>query len=112
MSTEPGHSNSETHLKQDGTPDERFKEHGGGSHGQQGVGFEEEGDGRSRLVTEGSSEDGAYKPSQHGGQKKDGGEDKRTSSEHGFGECGDRERASEAGSKGGSASYDNGGLTQ
>lgn len=32
------------------------------------------------------------------------------SSEHGFG--GDKERAQEAGQKGGKASYDNGGLTQ
>ncbi|WVQ97277.1 hypothetical protein IAU59_004388 [Kwoniella sp. CBS 9459] len=110
MSTEPGHSNAETHLKQDGTPDQRFKENGGGQHGNQGTGFEEIGDGSSSLVTEGTGEDtGTYKPSEHGGQKKDGGEDKRVSSEHGFG--GDRERASAEGQKGGSASYENDGLT-
>ncbi|WWC86552.1 uncharacterized protein L201_001429 [Kwoniella dendrophila CBS 6074] len=110
MSSEPGHS-SEDHTRLDGQPDRRFKEHGGGSHGNQGTGFEEEGDGTSRLVTEGTGEDtGTYKPSEHGGQKKDGGSDNRVSSEHGFG--GDRERAQEAGQKGGSASYDNGGLTQ
>ncbi|KAK8858967.1 hypothetical protein IAR55_003199 [Kwoniella newhampshirensis] len=111
MSSEPGHSNSETHLKADGTPDARFKEHGGGQHGNQGTGFEEVGDGSSSLVTEGIGEDtGTYKPSLHDGQKKDGGKDNRVSSEHGFG--GDRDRASAEGQKGGSASYENGGLTQ
>merc|ERR1712039_762250 len=41
-----------------------------------------------------------YKPSEHGGLKKDGSPDARMSSEHGFG--GDRQRASELGQKGGS----------
>ncbi|ORX37518.1 hypothetical protein BD324DRAFT_622220 [Kockovaella imperatae] len=113
MSTEPGHSNSETHLTQSGEPDKRFKENGGGQHGNQGgrqTGFEEIGDGTSRLVTEGTGEDtGTYKPTEHGGEKKDGGQDKRTTAEHGFG--GDHEAAVEAGKKGGSASYENGGLT-
>ncbi|KAK1923396.1 hypothetical protein DB88DRAFT_510955 [Papiliotrema laurentii] len=108
-----GFADRETKLKADGTPDHRFKEHGGGQHGNQGgreTGFEEIGDGTSRIVTEGTGEEATYKPTAHGGKKEDGGEDKRVSSEHGFG--GDREAASEAGRKGGSASYDNGGLTQ
>ena len=50
------------------------------------------------------------RPSEHGGQKKDGSQDKRTSAEHGFG--GDREAAAQAGQKGGSASYENDGLTK
>lgn len=33
----------------------------------------------------GSSDGETYKPTEHGGLKKDGTEDKRTSSEHGFG---------------------------
>ncbi|KAL7418284.1 hypothetical protein Q5752_006740 [Cryptotrichosporon argae] len=107
-----GQSDRETHLKMDGTPDHRFKEHGGGQHGNQGgreTGFEEIGDGTSRIRTEGTGEDtGTYKPSLHDGKKQDGSPDKRMSSEHGFG--GDRERASEAGRQGGSASYENGGL--
>ncbi|KAI9632431.1 uncharacterized protein MKK02DRAFT_40734 [Dioszegia hungarica] len=111
--TEPGHTSAD-HMKADGTPDMRFKENGGGEHGNQGGrlsgGFEEDGDGTSRLVTEGSGEDATYKPSAHGGKKEDGTDDKRMSSEHGFG--GDKEAASEAGKKGGSASYENGGLTQ
>ena len=65
------------------------EQHGGGQHGNQGgreTGFEEIGDGTSRLVTEGTGEDtGTYKPTEHGGQKEDGGQDKRVSSEHGFG---------------------------
>jgi len=112
MSSEPGHT-SDDHLKADGSPDQRFKEHGGGSHGNQGgreTGFEEIGDGTSSMRTEGTGEDtGTYKPSAHGGQKQDGSEDSRTSSQHGFG--GDRDRASAEGQKGGSASYENGGLT-
>ena len=39
-------------------------QHGGGQHGNQGgrqTGFEEEGDGTSRLVTEGTGEEGVYK---------------------------------------------------
>jgi hypothetical protein len=60
-STEPGHANAETHLTQSGEPDKRFKENGGGQHGNQGTSFEEVGDGSSRLVTEGSGEDATYK---------------------------------------------------
>ena len=64
-----------------------FKEHGGGSHGAQGSSYVEEGDGSSRLVTEGTQDesDGVYKPSLHDGKKKDGSDDSRVSSEHGFG---------------------------
>ncbi|GJN90645.1 hypothetical protein Rhopal_003657-T1 [Rhodotorula paludigena] len=43
--------------------------------------------------------DEVYKPSEHGGLKKDGTEDKRMSSQHGFGA--DHERASEMGKRGG-----------
>ncbi|KAJ9115894.1 hypothetical protein QFC22_005037 [Naganishia vaughanmartiniae] len=112
VSSNPGSSDQETHLTQSGEPDKRFKEHGGGQHGRQGESFAfDKGDGSSSLVTEGTGEDtGTHKPSAHDGKKEDGTDDKRTSSEHGFG--GDRERASEAGKKGGSASYDNGGLTK
>lgn len=99
MSSEPGHSNPD-HMKADGTPDMRFKEvshipylpdsketmlickNGGGEHGNQGgrqTGFEEEGDGTSRLVTEGSGEEATYKPSAHDGKKQDGSDDKRES---------------------------------
>lgn len=46
--------------------------------GNQGTSFEEVGDGSSRMVTEGTGEDGTYKPSAHGGKKEDGGDDKRT----------------------------------
>lgn len=56
-------------------------QNGGGEHGNQGGrlsgGFEEDGDGTSRLVTEGSGEDATYKPSAHGGKKEDGTDDKR-----------------------------------
>ena len=45
-----------------------------------------------------------YKPTEHGGTKKDGSPDKRTSSDHGFG--GDTERASQEGQKGGSTQPD------
>ncbi|GAA5918939.1 hypothetical protein JCM1841_006694 [Sporobolomyces salmonicolor] len=51
-----------------------------------------------------SAGDGPYKPSEHGGQKKDGSPDKRVSSEHGFG--GNKELAHEAGKKGGSVTGD------
>ena len=63
------------------------------------------------------------RPTEHGGQKEDGGQDKRVSSEHGFGMSpyrheyaqltagGDHEAAVEAGRKGGEASYENDGLT-
>ncbi|RSH89599.1 hypothetical protein EHS25_002150 [Saitozyma podzolica] len=112
-SVEPGHSNPEMHLRQDGQPDHRFKEHGGGSHGNQGgreTGFEEIGDGTSQMRTEGTGEDtGTYKPSEHGGRTRGGDKDQRVDSEHGFG--GDRERASAAGQKGGAASYDHDGLS-
>ncbi|KAJ9104280.1 hypothetical protein QFC20_004562 [Naganishia adeliensis] len=110
IANNPGSSNPETHLTQSGEPDKRFKEHGGGSHGHQGESFSfDKGDGSSSLVTEGTGEEANYKPSAHDGKRQDGEPDQRKSSEHGFG--GDRERASEAGKKGGSASYDNGGLT-
>lgn len=42
-------------------------------------------DGTSSLVTEGTGEEGVYKPSEHGGKKEDGTQDARVSSEHGFG---------------------------
>ncbi|GAA6019973.1 hypothetical protein JCM10207_003355 [Rhodosporidiobolus poonsookiae] len=45
-------------------------------------------------------QEATYRPSEHGGLRKDGQPDKRVSSEHGFG--GDRDRASEAGRMGGS----------
>lgn len=46
----------------------------------QGNGFTEDGDGTSRLVTEGTGEEnGTYKPSLHDGKKEDGTPDKRTS---------------------------------
>ncbi|GHJ90154.1 hypothetical protein NliqN6_6556 [Naganishia liquefaciens] len=110
VASNPGQSNPETHLTQSGEPDKRFKENGGGSHGHQGESFSfDKGDGTSRLVTEGSGEDATYKPSAHDGLKEDGTPDKRMSSEHGFG--GNKELAHEAGQKGGSASYENGGLT-
>merc|ERR1711974_12763 len=101
----------ESHLRMDGQPDRRFKEHGGGDHGNQGgrqTGFEEDGDGTSSLRTETQPDEATYKPKLHDGKTKDGGEDSRVSSEHGFG--GHKELASEAGKKGGSASYENGGL--
>ncbi|KAG7563086.1 hypothetical protein FFLO_01518 [Filobasidium floriforme] len=106
-----GASNPETHLTKDGKPDQRFKENGGG---QQNVGTEyiEEGDGTSRLATEkGQSSTDQYKPSEHGGKTKDGKDDKRMSSDHGFGSA-EGADPHEAGAKGGSASYENGGLTQ
>ncbi|BGP08116.1 hypothetical protein JCM10049v2_003961 [Rhodotorula toruloides] len=48
--------------------------------------------------------DEVYKPSEHGGLKKNGEPDKRMNSEHGFG--GDRERASEMGKRGGAKTGD------
>lgn len=103
-----GGSDPETHLRKDGQPDRRFKEHGGGEHGNQGArqtGYEEEGDGTSSLRTETQpDEESTYKPTLHGGKTTDGSQDSRVSSEHGFG--GDRQLASEAGRKGGSASYE------
>ncbi|KAL7005823.1 hypothetical protein EMMF5_004559 [Cystobasidiomycetes sp. EMM_F5] len=100
----------ESHLTKSGEPDKRFKEHGGGSHGSQGQSYESIGDGSSSLRTETQpDDDGPYKPKLHDGKKQDGSDDSRVSSEHGFG--GDRQRASESGQKGGSASYENGGLT-
>jgi hypothetical protein len=50
-------------------------------HGNQGgreTGFEEIGDGTSSLVTDGTGEDGTYKPTLHDGKKKDGSDDQRT----------------------------------
>lgn len=94
----PQGGSDESHLTKSGEPDRRFKEHGGGSHGMfngllymrfslsqasfhspgnQGTGFTEDGDGTSRMRTQGTGEDGTYKPSAHGGQKEDGGQDKR-----------------------------------
>lgn len=47
--------------------------------GNQGTSFDEQGDGTSRMRTEGTGEDtGTYKPSAHGGQREDGEQDKRT----------------------------------
>ncbi|GAA5820357.1 hypothetical protein JCM11251_005591 [Rhodosporidiobolus azoricus] len=46
-----------------------------------------------------AGEEATYRPSEHGGLKKNGEPDKRVSSEHGFG--GNKELASEAGRKGG-----------
>lgn len=104
--TEPGRTNlGGEHLRADGQPDRRFKEHGGGGHGNQGgreSGFIEEGDGTSSMRTEGVGEEGVYKPKLHGGETEGGGHDSRVSSEHGFG--GDRGLAHEAGIKGGKTS--------
>ncbi|GAA6034885.1 hypothetical protein JCM8097_009350 [Rhodosporidiobolus ruineniae] len=47
----------------------------------------------------GGEHHGSYKPKEHGGKRKDGQEDKRTRSEHGFGA--DKERAKKLGSEGG-----------
>ncbi|BGP16248.1 hypothetical protein JCM10213v2_004246 [Rhodosporidiobolus nylandii] len=46
-----------------------------------------------------AGEEATYRPTEHGGLKKDGTPDKRVSSEHGFG--GNKELASEAGRLGG-----------
>jgi general stress protein YciG len=46
-----------------------------------------------------ASHEDVYRPTEHGGVKKNGEPDKRTDPNHGFG--GDRERASEEGKKGG-----------
>ena len=69
-------------LRQDGQPDKRVSsEHGfGGSDGPDPH-VEGAKGGKSSGTTDGET----YKPSEHGGLKKDGTEDKRTSSEHGFG---------------------------
>ncbi|KAI9632922.1 uncharacterized protein MKK02DRAFT_40296 [Dioszegia hungarica] len=69
-------------LKQDGTPDKRVSsEHGfGGSDGP-----DPHVEGAKGGKASGSTDGETYKPSEHGGLKKDGTEDKRTSSEHGFG---------------------------
>ncbi|KAF7973818.1 hypothetical protein HWV62_14200 [Athelia sp. TMB] len=60
-----GGSDSETHLTKDGNPDRRFKEFGGGNHGNQAGGetdgFEEVGDGASSLNTEDTDDSGTYK---------------------------------------------------
>jgi len=52
-----------------------------------------------------------FRPSEHDGKTKDGKDDKRMSSEHGFGSS-EGADPHEAGKLGGSASYENGGLTQ
>jgi hypothetical protein len=50
----------------------------GNQQGGDGEGFQtDKGNGTSRLVTEKQPEEGTYKPSQHGGEKEDGGQDKR-----------------------------------
>merc|ERR1712093_219399 len=49
-----GDSDPETKQTISGEPDHRFKEHGGGEHGNQGArqtGFEEDGDGTSQMRT-------------------------------------------------------------
>ncbi|GAA5887342.1 hypothetical protein JCM16303_006597 [Sporobolomyces ruberrimus] len=53
----------------------------------------------NEMTEHAEKESGTYKPTEHGGLKEDGTPDKRVSSEHGFG--GDKELASEAGTKGG-----------
>ncbi|WWD16256.1 hypothetical protein CI109_100682 [Kwoniella shandongensis] len=74
-------------LKQDGTPDKRVSsEHGfGGSDGPDPHVEGAKGGKASGGSTEGESGGDTYKPSEHGGLKKDGTEDKRTRSDHGFG---------------------------
>ncbi|KAK1927743.1 hypothetical protein DB88DRAFT_479089 [Papiliotrema laurentii] len=69
-------------LRQDGQPDKRLSsEHGfGGSDGP-----DPHVEGAKGGKASGGSGGETYKPSEHGGLKKDGTEDKRTSSEHGFG---------------------------
>ncbi|GAA5849054.1 hypothetical protein JCM3766R1_002282 [Sporobolomyces carnicolor] len=52
------------------------------------------------------SDEGTYKPTEHGGKKEDGSPDKRVSSEHGFGA--DHEEAKKQGQKGGSVSQQEG----
>jgi len=79
-----------------GTPDKRVNsEHGFGGQDHERV---------SELGRQGGSTqpDEIYKPSEHGGLKKDGTEDKRTRSEHGFGGR-PTEEVQEIGRKGGSA---------
>ncbi|RSH84088.1 hypothetical protein EHS25_005333 [Saitozyma podzolica] len=84
-------------LKMDGTPDKRVSsEHGfGGSDGP-----DPHVEGQKGGHSSGGSGGEKYKPSEHGGVKKDGTEDKRTSSEHGFGGS-DGPDPHEAGRKGG-----------
>jgi hypothetical protein len=52
-----------------------------------------------------------HRPSEHDGKTKDGSDDKRMSSSHGFGSDTGAD-PHEAGKKGGEASYENGGLTK
>ncbi|WVR04480.1 hypothetical protein IAU60_001483 [Kwoniella sp. DSM 27419] len=69
-------------LKQDGTPDKRVSsEHGfGGSDGP-----DPHVEGAKGGKASGTTDGETYKPSEHGGLKKDGTEDARTRSDHGFG---------------------------
>ncbi|GAA5864550.1 hypothetical protein JCM8547_005577 [Rhodosporidiobolus lusitaniae] len=53
----------------------------------------------NEMTEHAEQQEATYKPSEHGGKRKDGEPDKRMSSEHGFG--GDKELASEAGRRGG-----------
>lgn len=48
-----------------------------GNQGGRETGFEEDGDGTSSMRTEGTGEEATYKPTAHGGQKKDGSSDER-----------------------------------
>ncbi|GAA5946956.1 hypothetical protein JCM3765_002091 [Sporobolomyces pararoseus] len=50
------------------------------------------------------SSEGTYKPTEHGGKTEGGEQDKRVSSEHGFGK--DHEEASKQGQKGGATQPD------
>merc|ERR1712093_278390 len=59
----------------------------------------------SNAMTEhAENAEATYKPSEHGGMRKDGEPDQRMSSEHGFG--GDKELAHDAGVKGGKATQE------
>ncbi|GAA5858045.1 hypothetical protein JCM1840_001015 [Sporobolomyces johnsonii] len=58
----------------------------------------------NKMTEHAEAQEPVYKPSEHGGKKKDGSPDKRMSSEHGFG--GNKELAHEAGQKGGSVTGD------
>lgn len=116
-----GHSNPETKLKADGTPDHRFKEVSLAMH--QVCVRKTAADGRTEVVRTVTKAEGRLvskrlvmeaqdlspkaparrlltseqycrfincaatdpRPTAHGGQKEDGGQDKRVSSEHGFG---------------------------
>ncbi|KAK8869483.1 hypothetical protein IAR55_000048 [Kwoniella newhampshirensis] len=76
-------------LTKSGEPDKRLSsEHGfGGSDGPDPVEAGRKGGQASGGSADGESGSGGdnYKPSEHGGLKKDGTEDQRTKSTHGFG---------------------------